>query len=139
MSRRGGGAPRQQGLLCPVHSGEWRNWQTRRIQVPVSERMWGFKSPLAHHGAPDIITQLRRTKLGGKPSELRKLGTETAPCGVEQGPRGNLERICSPAGELNPVCPVQGRDDSPAVRYMGGSGVASRDQRRVRFSDRPVP
>src|SRR2546421_6070520 len=28
--------------------GEWRNWQTRRIQVPVSERMWGFKSPLAH-------------------------------------------------------------------------------------------
>ena len=30
------------------HSGEWRNRQTRRIQVPVSERMWGFKSPLAH-------------------------------------------------------------------------------------------
>src|SRR5438477_1042647 len=32
-------------------SGEWRNWQTRRIQVPVSERMWGFKSPLAHEKA----------------------------------------------------------------------------------------
>src|SRR5207302_9977176 len=29
-------------------TGEWRNWQTRRIQVPVSERTWGFKSPLAH-------------------------------------------------------------------------------------------
>src|SRR5207237_1036497 len=29
--------------------GEWRNWQTRRIQVPVSARTWGFKSPLAHH------------------------------------------------------------------------------------------
>jgi hypothetical protein len=29
--------------------GEWRNWQTRRIQVPVSERTWGFNSPLAHH------------------------------------------------------------------------------------------
>src|SRR5665213_2675323 len=28
--------------------GEWRNWQTRRLQVPVFERMWGFKSPLAH-------------------------------------------------------------------------------------------
>ena len=28
--------------------GEWRNWQTRRIQVPVSERTWGFNSPLAH-------------------------------------------------------------------------------------------
>ncbi len=30
--------------------GEWRNRQTRRLQVPVSERMWGFKSPLAHQG-----------------------------------------------------------------------------------------
>ena len=30
-------------------TGEWRNWQTRRIQVPVSERTWGFNSPLAHH------------------------------------------------------------------------------------------
>ncbi len=37
-----------QGLLLPGRSGEWRNRQTRRIQVPVSERMWGFKSPLAH-------------------------------------------------------------------------------------------
>ncbi len=27
---------------------EWRNWQTRRLQVPVSFGMWGFKSPLAH-------------------------------------------------------------------------------------------
>ena len=27
---------------------EWRNWQTRRLQVPVSLGMWGFKSPLAH-------------------------------------------------------------------------------------------
>ena len=27
---------------------EWRNWQTRRIQVPVPARAWGFKSPLAH-------------------------------------------------------------------------------------------
>ena len=23
-------------------------WQTRWLQVPVSARMWGFKSPLAH-------------------------------------------------------------------------------------------
>jgi hypothetical protein len=28
--------------------GEWRNWQTRRIQVPVGSRSWGFESPLAH-------------------------------------------------------------------------------------------
>ena len=32
------------------HSREWRNWQTRWIQVPVFERTWGFKSPLAHSG-----------------------------------------------------------------------------------------
>jgi hypothetical protein len=30
------------------HSGEWRNWQTRWLQVPVAARSWGFKSPLAH-------------------------------------------------------------------------------------------
>ena len=44
-------------LTVPVRArprtvGEWRNWQTRRIQVPVSERMWGFKSLLAHSGLP---------------------------------------------------------------------------------------
>ena len=33
------------GRYPALHSGEWRNWQTRRLQVPVSERMWGFKSP----------------------------------------------------------------------------------------------
>ncbi|MCU1442077.1 MAG: hypothetical protein JWQ59_227, partial [Cryobacterium sp.] len=27
---------------------EWRNWQTRWLQVPVPARAWGFKSPLAH-------------------------------------------------------------------------------------------
>ncbi len=34
------------------HSGEWRNWQTRWLQVPVIARSWGFKSPLAHQMAP---------------------------------------------------------------------------------------
>ena len=34
--------------LPRFHSGEWRNWQTRWLQVPVSVRTWGFKSPLAH-------------------------------------------------------------------------------------------
>jgi hypothetical protein len=29
---------------------EWRNWQTRWLQVPVLARAWGFKSPLAHRG-----------------------------------------------------------------------------------------
>jgi hypothetical protein len=30
-------------------------WQTRWLQVPVSERAWGFKSPLAHQ-APVVTT-----------------------------------------------------------------------------------
>ena len=27
---------------------EWRNWQTRTVQVRVPARAWGFNSPLAH-------------------------------------------------------------------------------------------
>ena len=27
---------------------EWRNRQTRTVQVRVLERVWGFNSPLAH-------------------------------------------------------------------------------------------
>ena len=46
------------GYRGPAHSGEWRNWQTRRIQVPVSERMWGFKSPLAHQ----VVAGQRHTR-----------------------------------------------------------------------------
>ena len=30
-------------------TSEWRNWQTRRLKVPVSLGTWGFKSPLRHH------------------------------------------------------------------------------------------
>ncbi|CAD5989195.1 protein of unknown function [Agreia sp. COWG] len=35
-------------VLISLSSREWRNWQTRWLQVPVLERAWGFKSPLAH-------------------------------------------------------------------------------------------
>ena len=37
----------------PGRSGatsEWRNWQTRQPKELVSERTWGFKSPLRHSG-----------------------------------------------------------------------------------------
>ncbi len=30
-------------------------WQTRRLQVPVFERMWGFKSPLAHQKSAVVL------------------------------------------------------------------------------------
>src|ERR687898_2167417 len=32
-----------------VGGREWRNRQTRTVQVRVSARTWGFNSPLAHH------------------------------------------------------------------------------------------
>ena len=30
--------------------GQVAKWQTRTVQVRVSERTWGFNSPLAHSG-----------------------------------------------------------------------------------------
>ncbi len=39
---------------------EWRNRQTRTVQVRVPERAWGFNSPLAH-SVIDIITDIIRT------------------------------------------------------------------------------
>jgi hypothetical protein len=39
-------------------AGQVAEWQTRWLQVSVSERMWGFKSPLAHHSLgffPEIL------------------------------------------------------------------------------------
>ena len=39
------------GASAPTGEREWRNWQTRTVQVRVPVRAWGFKSPLAHHGS----------------------------------------------------------------------------------------
>src|SRR5690606_18992918 len=55
--RVGGGSatfpnPPASGTIDDDSPGEWRNWQTRRIQVPVIARSWGFKSPLAHPEPP---------------------------------------------------------------------------------------
>lgn len=48
-----GCATLQRALLQRCATREWRNWQTRRLQVPVPERVWGFKSPLAHNTTTD--------------------------------------------------------------------------------------
>src|SRR5690606_34904116 len=48
----GGPAPMREALRPRAnlarHSREWRNRQTRTVQVRVPERAWGFNSPLAH-------------------------------------------------------------------------------------------
>ena len=36
------------GVLTCFGTREWRNRQTRWLQVPVPARAWGFNSPLAH-------------------------------------------------------------------------------------------
>ena len=36
-------------LAFAIPLGRVAEWQTRWLQVPVSARTWGFKSPLAHH------------------------------------------------------------------------------------------
>jgi hypothetical protein len=41
-------------LPCALRPGEWRNWQTRTVQVRVSFWTWGFKSPLAHFTARPV-------------------------------------------------------------------------------------
>ena len=40
---------------------KWRNWQTRRLQVPVAAMSCGFKSHLLHHrrAARAVVPELR--------------------------------------------------------------------------------
>jgi hypothetical protein len=43
---------RSTALYIPSSTRRWRNWQTRELQVLVSERTWGFESPPAHTTEP---------------------------------------------------------------------------------------
>ena len=51
---------------------EWRNRQTRTVQVRVPERVWGFNSPLAHHDETTKleVTRLRRVFVGHRLSVI---------------------------------------------------------------------
>ncbi len=40
-----------QSILVRLQGPKWRNWQTRMVQGHVPARVWGFKSPLRHHGS----------------------------------------------------------------------------------------
>ena len=48
------GRPLRRGIALARFSREWRNRQTRTVQVRVSERTWGFNSPLAHSHEPPM-------------------------------------------------------------------------------------
>ena len=59
--------PVSYSTLSPCHA-RVAEWQTRWLQVPVSERAWGFKSPLAHRGGEFPTTP------AGWPDESRTPG-----------------------------------------------------------------
>ena len=42
---------------------EWRNWQTRRLQVPVVARSCGFKSLIEANGTIDSIDEWGKRRL----------------------------------------------------------------------------
>ena len=47
-------------VIISLSLREWRNWQTRTVQVRVPVRAWGFKSPLAHQRmAPEYSGAIR--------------------------------------------------------------------------------
>jgi NAD(P)H-dependent FMN reductase len=45
-------------VLALPGAREWRNRQTRTVQVRVPERAWGFNSPLAHPYAPPVTMHI---------------------------------------------------------------------------------
>jgi hypothetical protein len=54
----------------PGFTREWRNRQTRTVQVRVSERTWGFNSPLAHVEGPGLTRGFTHfTAFGGRTVE----------------------------------------------------------------------
>lgn len=80
---------------------EWRNRQTRWLQVPVPERAWGFNSPLAHSGgtAPD-----------------RGLMSRVGGFLVGRGRSGANQGMCAETGG-----DALGFDENPLVRWPPGS------------------
>ena len=71
---------------------EWRNRQTRTVQVRVPERVWGFNSPLAHLGlstkCPVAVTKsLRIGSLSFCGVDLRDQSVEMITRGRFQAPR----------------------------------------------------
>ena len=96
------------GLPCRT-PGEWRNWQTRRLQVPVSERMWGFKSPLAHRSGT------RRTRRlscrGGGRRAAGGSATEPATPSPAARTSGSVGPRCRAALDRLRGAPASGRRD----------------------------
>ena len=115
-------------MLPSLHSGEWRNWRTRRIQVPVSARTWGFKSPLAHRSRrvrvqPVIARGIgRRRAISRKISRMRPTAV-TGPS-IEQSTSGDYSLPRPARGAPNVVLIVL---DDLGFAQLGcfGSGIST--------------
>ncbi len=72
-----GGPFRVRASVDVDHSGRVAEWQTRTVQVRVSERMWGFNSPLAHPPPTAGYTPRRAPSFGM--AAARKIADLTGP------------------------------------------------------------
>ncbi|GEM_PF-4354670 len=106
-----------------VGAREWRNRQTRTVQVRVPERAWGFNSPLAHHGTVDESVPTITTKL---PPGVTRAGVSS------HQPRSG--RLLAPPGGwvglLDAGPPV--RETHWACRPCVSPGRRAGESRRVR-------
>jgi hypothetical protein len=100
-------------------SREWRNWQTRWLQVPVLERAWGFKSPLAHANRKALLAE--------------GLSSSVVACAAPPPPPPRRDVVRS-VGWQGPEGAAVGADDGtgvegagapPAAPELAGAGVAA--------------
>ena len=113
---------------------EWRNWQTRTVQVRVPVRAWGFKSPLAHqsHTGSDQAFPAR-SRFRCRP---RENGCATASERVARGPG-----LCQPSARgavtLSHLCGGHVRCEETSNRsYSGGRRVLDGSSERSSPHDR---
>src|SRR3954451_4821634 len=113
------------GLVCAGFTREWRNRQTRTVQVRVPERAWGFNSPLAH------VTVCQHTAIDGHGSPVGSVavvvrgGGRPDPVVVHQVRIGGAATVrwCSFGRALRPDRP-RGRPAS--ARLLGAPMILCR-------------
>jgi hypothetical protein len=78
-------------------------WQTRWLQVPVFERMWGFKSPLAHQRTPAEQGFFRDSASSAAVRQMLRREPSSwwldAPDGVPQVSSGSVRAAVAIAGD----------------------------------------
>jgi hypothetical protein len=74
-------------MVISLSLREWRNWQTRWLQVPVLARVWGFKSPLAHARAV-CENSAHQRKVTGNPGDLSSFPGSGSRTASSIGPAG---------------------------------------------------